>query len=71
MKSRNPEILHLSSIQKNINLKLNSIKDKQKKNLLKNERNKIMKNDKNSNIKYALEDLERKRKRYYENLCRC
>ena len=71
MKSRNPEILHLSSIQKNINLKLNSIKDKQKKNLLKNERNKIMRNDKNSNIKYALEDLERERKRYYENLCRC
>ena len=65
-KSRDPKILHLSSIQKDINIKLNSIKDEQKKKLLKKERNKIMtqihniiKNEKNDNIKYALEDLER------------
>ena len=41
-KSRDPKILHLSSIQKDINIKLNSIKDEQKKKLLKEERNKIM-----------------------------
>ena len=65
-KSRDPKILHISSIQKDINIKLNSIKDEQKKKLLKKERNKIMtqihsiiKNEKNDNIKYALEDLER------------
>ena len=64
-KSRDPKILHLSSIQKDINTKLNSIKDEQKKKLLKKERNKmtqihnIIKNEKNDNIKYALEDLER------------
>ena len=63
-KSRDPKILHLSSIQKDINIKLNSIKGKQKKE--KKERVKIMtqihnmiKNQKNDNIKYALEDLER------------
>ena len=65
-KSRDPKILQLSSIQKDINIKLNSIKDEQKKKLLKKERNKIMtqihniiKDKKNDNIKYALEDLER------------
>ena len=65
-KSRDPKILHLLSIQKDINIKLNSIKDEQKKKLLKKERNKIMtqihniiKNEKNDNIKYALEDHER------------
>ena len=42
IKSRDPEILHLSSIQKDINIKLNSIEDEQKKKLLKKERNKIM-----------------------------
>ena len=58
--------MHLSSIQKDINIKLNSIKDKQKSKLLKKERNKIItqihniiKNEKNDNIKYALEDLVR------------
>ena len=30
-KSRDPKILHLSSIQKDIKIKLNSIKDEQKK----------------------------------------
>ena len=34
-KSGDPKILHLSSIQKDINIKLNSIKDEQKKKLLK------------------------------------
>ena len=42
IKSRDPELLHLSSIQKDTNIKLNSIKDEQKKKLLKKERNKIM-----------------------------
>ena len=42
IKSRDPKILHLSSIQKDINIKLNSIKYEQKKKLLKKERNKIM-----------------------------
>ena len=58
--------MHLSLIQKDINIKLNSIKDEQKKKLLEKEKNKIMtqicniiKNDKNNNIKYALEHLER------------
>ena len=41
-KSRDPKILHLSSIQKDINIKLNSIKDEQNNKLLKRERNKIM-----------------------------
>ena len=41
-KSRDPKILHLSSIQKDVNIKLNSIKDEQKKTLLKKERNEIM-----------------------------
>ena len=41
-KSRDPKILHLSSTQKDINIKLNSIKDEQKKKLLKKERNKTM-----------------------------
>ena len=66
IKSRGPKILHLSQIQKDINIKLNSINDEQKKKLLKKERNKIItqihniiKNEKNNNIKYALEDLER------------
>ena len=65
-KSRDPKILHLSSIKKDINIKLNSIKDERKKKLLQKERNKIMtqihniiKNEKNDNIKYDLEDLER------------
>ena len=65
-KSRDPKILHLSSIQKDVNIKLNSIKDKQKKKLLKKEINKIMtqiyniiKNEKNDNIKFVLEDLKR------------
>ena len=64
-KSRDPKILHFLSIQKDINIKSNSIKDEQKKKLLKKERNKIMtqihniKNEKNDNIEYALEDLER------------
>ena len=35
IKSGGPKILHLSSIQKDINIKLNSIKDEQKKKLLK------------------------------------
>ena len=39
-KSRDPKIMYLSSIQKDINIKLNSIKDEQKKKLLKKERNK-------------------------------
>ena len=34
--------MHLSSIQKDINIKLNSIEDEQKKKLLKKERKKIM-----------------------------
>ena len=34
-KSVGPKILHLSSVQKDINIKLNSIKDEQKKKLLK------------------------------------
>ena len=42
MKSRDPKILHLSSIQKDISVKLNSIKDEEKKKLLKKERNRIM-----------------------------
>ena len=57
--------MHLSSIQKDISIKLNSIKDKQKK-ILKKERNNIMaqihnivKNEKNDNIRYALENFER------------
>ena len=64
-KSRDPKILHFLSIQKDINIKSNSIKDEQKKKLLKKERNKIMTqihnimNEKNDNIEYALEDLER------------
>ena len=65
-KSRDPKILHLSSIQKDISIKLNSIKDEQRRKLLKKERNKIMtqihniiKNEKNDNVKYALEDLGR------------
>ena len=36
-KSRDPKILHLSSIQKDINIKLNSIKGKQKKRKKKKE----------------------------------
>ena len=75
IKSRDPKILHLSQIQKDINIKLKSIKDEQKNKLLKKERNKIttqihniIKNEKNNNIKYALEDLEKKRKRYYEDV---
>ena len=38
-KSRDPKILRLSSIQKDINIQLNSIKDEQKKKLLKNKKN--------------------------------
>ena len=41
-KSRDPKILHLSSIQKDVSIKLNSIKDEQKKTILKKERNEIM-----------------------------
>ena len=48
-------------------MKLKSIKDEQKNKVLKKERNKIttqihniIKNEKNNNIKYALEDLEKK-----------
>ena len=66
IKSIDPPILYFSSIQKDSDIKLNSIKDEQKIKLLKKERNKIMaqlhkiiKNEKSSNIKYALEDLER------------
>ena len=51
VKSEGPKILYLSSIQKDINMKLNSIKDEQKKKLLKNERNKIM-NQIHNIIKY-------------------
>ena len=39
-KSRDPNILHLPSIQKDINIELNSIKDEQKK--ITKESNKIM-----------------------------
>ena len=42
IKRKDPKILHLSSIQKDINIKWNSIKDEQKKKLLKKERNKTM-----------------------------
>ena len=42
IKSRDPKVMHLSSIQKDINIKLNSIEDEQKKKLLKKERKKIM-----------------------------
>ena len=54
-KSRDPKILHLSSIQKDINIKLNSIKDEQKKKLLKKERKKIMTQIRN------FDDQERKK----------
>ena len=53
--------MHLSSIQKDISIKLNSIKDEQKKKLLKKERNNIMAQIhnivKNEKMK-ALEDFE-------------
>ena len=39
---RDPNTLHLSSIQRDININLNSIKDEQKKKLLQKKRNKIM-----------------------------
>ena len=41
-KTRDPKIMHISSIQKDVNIKLNSIKDEHKKKLLKKERKKIM-----------------------------
>ena len=47
-KSRDPNILHLSSIQNDINIELNSIKDEQKKKLLK----KTKKEDNDSNSQY-------------------
>ena len=75
IKSRDPKILHLSQIQKDINIKLKSIKDEQKNKLLKKEMNKIatqihniIKNEKKNNIKYALVDLEKKRKQHYEDV---
>ena len=40
-KSRDTNILHLSAIQKDSNIMLNTIKDHQKSKLLKKERNKI------------------------------
>ena len=43
IKSRDPKILHLSQIQKDISIKLNSIKEGQKKKLLKKERNNTQK----------------------------
>ena len=41
-KTRDPKIMHISSIQKDVNIKLNSIKDEHEKKLLKKERKKIM-----------------------------
>ena len=38
IKIRDPKILHLSLIQKDINIKLNSVKDKQKEKVLKKEK---------------------------------
>ena len=43
IKSRDPKILQLSQIKKDISIKLNSIKDGQKKKLLKKERNNTQK----------------------------
>ena len=74
IKSTEPKILQLSLIQEDINIKWNSVKGKQKKELLKKERNKVMtqihniiKNEKYNNIKYALEDLERNNDKYDMN----
>ena len=69
-KSRDPNIFHLLLIQKDINIKLNSIKDEQIKKKLKMTQIQNVNNNKKKQktIKYAWESLQKKRKRYYENV---
>lgn len=58
MKNRDPSILHLSSFWKEINIKMNSIKDAEKMKLLKTEINQMMTDFHNTiktnNIKYVI-----------------